>query len=37
VSEGATLPGASITPVATGDDITVVVASPSGEIYTNHG
>lgn len=37
VSEGGTLPGASITPVATGDDITVVVAGPSGEIYANYG
>lgn len=37
VSDGGTLPGASITPVAIGNDITVVVAGTSGEIYACRG
>ena len=37
VSDGGTLSGASITPVATGDDITIVVAGTGGEVYACRG
>jgi hypothetical protein len=37
VSDGGTMPGASISALATGNDITVVVAGTSGEIYACRG
>ena len=37
VSEGATRPGARVSPVDTGNGITLVVVEPSGGVYASHG
>ena len=37
VSEGGTRPGARVSPVDTGNGITLVVADPNGGIYVSHG
>jgi hypothetical protein len=37
VSEGATRPGARVSPVDTGNGITLVVVDPSGGVFASHG